>query len=80
MGGYSGVNFGHVKSEVFQKWGGYSKKGGGNLVCDSRKGLSGEFGPKFTVQPETCLCITVVSHTLCVWRLISSQIQGNVDM
>ena len=29
----------------------------------------GKFGPKFTVQPETCLCITVVSHTLSVWRL-----------
>ena len=24
---------------------------------------SGKFGPKFTVRPETCLCITVVSHT-----------------
>ena len=23
-GGYSGVNFGHPKSEVFRKWGGYS--------------------------------------------------------
>ena len=25
---------------------------------------------KFTVQPETCLCITVVSHILRMWRLI----------
>ena len=37
----------------FPKWG-----GGGFLVWNSRKGLSGEFGQKFTVQPETCLCIT----------------------
>ena len=52
-GGYSGVNFGHLKSEVFQNVG-----GGGFLVWNSRKGLSGKFGQKFTVQPETCLCIT----------------------
>ena len=32
---------------------------------------SGKFGPKFTVQPETCLCITVVSHILRMWRLIT---------
>ena len=62
-GGYSGVNFGHPKSEVFRNG------GGGFLVWDSRKGLSGKFGPKFTVQPETCLCITVVSHILRMWRL-----------
>ena len=30
---------------------------------------SGKFGPKFTVRPETCLCITVVSHILRMWRL-----------
>ena len=44
---------------------------GDNLVFNSRKGYSGKFGPKFTVQPETCLCITVVSHILRMWRLIS---------
>ena len=64
-GGYSGVNFGHPKSEVFWNGG-----GGAFLVFNSRKGLSGKFGPKFTVQPETCLCITVVSHILRMWRLI----------
>ena len=53
LGGYSGVNFGHLKSELF--WNGW---GGGFLVWNSRKGLSGKFGQKFTVQPETCLCIT----------------------
>ena len=59
-GGYFGVNFGHPKSEVFRNGGGgYS---GVNL-------WSGKFGPKFTVQPETCLCITVVSHILRMWRL-----------
>ena len=63
-GGYSGVNFGHSKSEVFQ-----NGEGGGFLVFNSRKGLSGKFGPKFTVQPETCLCITVVSHILRMRRL-----------
>ena len=63
--GYSGVNFGHPKSEVFRNGG-----GGGILVFNSRKGYSGKFGPKFTVQPETCLCITVVSHILRMWRLI----------
>ena len=31
---------------------------------------SGRFGPKFTVRPETCLCITVVSHILRMWRLM----------
>ena len=35
---------------------------------------SRKFGPKFTVQPETCLCITVVSHILRMWRLISQKI------
>ena len=82
--GYSGVNFGHPKSEAFQNGGGvysgvtlviqnlkFSEMGGGGfLVFNSRKGLSGKFGPKLTVQPETCLCITVVSHILRMWRLI----------
>ena len=59
-GGYSGVNFGHLKSELF-------RNGGGFLVWNSRKGLSGKFGQKFTVQPETCLCITnSLSHTTYV--------------
>ena len=66
-GGYSGVNFGHPKSEVFRNGG-----EGGILVFNSRKGLSGKFGPKFTVQPETCLCITVVSYILRMWRLMTS--------
>ena len=66
-GGYSGVNFGHPESEVFENVG-----GGVFLVFNSRKGLSGKFGPKFTVQPETCLCITVVSH-IRMWRLKSAK-------
>ena len=66
-GEYSGVNFGHPKSEVFWNGG-----GGGFLVWNSRKGLSGKFGQKFTVQPETCLCITIVSHILRMWRPTSS--------
>ena len=78
--GYSRVNFGHLKSEVFQNGEGYSRVnfghlkselfrngGGGFLVWNSRKGLSGKFGQKFTVQPETCLCITdSLSHTTYV--------------
>ena len=60
-GGYSGVNFGHPKSRSFPWEGGVFRT----------KLWSGKFGPKFTVQPETCLCITVVSHTLCVWRLMT---------
>ena len=63
-GGYYGVNFGHLKSEVFH-WG-----GGASLVWNSRTGLSGEFGQKFTVwvkRTETCLCITdSLSHTTYV--------------
>ena len=58
-GGYSGVNFGHPKSEVFQNGGGVFRS----------KLWSGKFGPKFTVRPETCLCITVVSHILRMRRL-----------
>ena len=62
-GGYSRVNFGHLKSEVFRNVGGR----GGFLVWNSGKGLSGKFGQKFTVQPETCLCITdSLSHTTYV--------------
>ena len=97
-----GVNFGHLKSEVFRnggvfrsklwssqiwsfsKWGGvfrsklwssqiwsFPKWGGGGgyffLVWNSGKGLSGKFGQNFTVQPETCLCITdSLSHTTYV--------------
>ena len=60
-GGYSGVNFGHLKCKVFHFLGGgvfWSKlwssqiwsfsfwRGGGSLVWNSRKGLSGEFGHK----------------------------------
>ena len=48
----------------FSEMGGGGTGGGGFLVFNSRKWLSGKFGPKFTVQPETCLCITVVSHIL----------------
>ena len=86
-GGYFGVNFGHLKYEVFRhggwgvvfrsklwsseiwsfpKWGGgvfrsklwssqiwsfpkWRGGGGGFLVWNSRKGLSGKFGQKFTV-------------------------------
>ena len=51
------VNFGHLKSEVFQNGGG----GLGFLVWNSRKGLSGKFGQKFTVWwmcTGMCLCIT----------------------
>ena len=44
--------------------------GGGSLVWNSREGLSGEFGHKFTVWgkcTETCLCITdSLSHTTYV--------------
>ena len=93
-GGYSGVNFGHPKSEVFRSGGGYSGVNfghpksevfpnggeGGILVFNSRKGYSGKFGPKFTVQPETCLCITVVSHILRMWRLISPGVKGHRDI
>ena len=62
-GGYSRVNSGHLKSEVFRNGGGE----GGFLVSNSRKGLSGKFGQKFFVQPETCLCITdSLSHTTYV--------------
>ena len=69
-GGYSGVNFGHLKSEVFEM---------GAFWFQTRKGLSGKFGQKFTVQPETCLCITdslshttyvetnQVRHKMCIW-------------
>ena len=55
-GGYSRVNFGHPKCEVFRN---------GGVVFRSK------FGSKFTVQPETCLCITVVSHILRMWRLMN---------
>ena len=54
-GVHSGVNFGHLKSEVFHF-------GGGAFWFQTRKGLSGEFGQKFTVQPETCLCITDTTY------------------
>ena len=98
--GYFRVNFGHLKSEVFQLggvfrsklwssqiwsssvWGVFQSKlwlskiwsfpwgGGGFLVWNSRKGLSGEFGQKCTVWgmcTETCLCITdSLSHTTYV--------------
>ena len=73
-GGYSGVNFGHPKSEVFQNGGGYSGVNFGHpkseVFRNGGGGLSGKFGPKFIVQPETSLCITVVSHILRMWRLI----------
>ena len=60
FGGYSDSNFGHLKSEVFIL-------GGGTLVWNSREGCSGEFGQKFTVHTETCLCITEsLSHTTYV--------------
>ena len=58
FGGYSDLNFGQLKSEVF------ILGRGGTLIWNSREGCSGEFGQKFTLQPETCLCITdSLSHT-----------------
>ena len=67
-GGYFRVNFGHLWSS--QIWS-FSFSGGGCfLVWNSRKGLPGEFGQKFTVWgmcTETCLCITgSLSHTTYV--------------
>ena len=82
-GGYSRVNFGHLKSELFRNGGRYSGVnfghlnlnfsemgvGGGLVVWNSRKGLSGKFGQKFTVQPETCCASQIVSHILRMWKL-----------
>ena len=83
-GGVFRSKLGHLKSEVFQNGGVLCSKlwssqiwsfpkwgwGGGFLVWNSRKGLSGEFGQKFTVWgmcTETCLCITdSLSHTTYV--------------
>ena len=57
--GYSGVNFGHLKSEVFRN--------GGGAFWSEIPEISGKFGQKFTVQPETCLRITdSLSHTTYV--------------
>ena len=66
-GGYSGVNFGHPKSEVFWNGG-----GGGGAFWSSipERGFLENLDHEFTVQPETCLCITVVCHILRMWRLI----------
>ena len=80
-GGYSRVNFGHLKSEVFH-WGGgafwsklwssqiwsFSLGGGGAFWSEiPERGFLENFDKKFTVQPETCLCITdSLSHTTFV--------------
>ena len=37
-------------------------RGEGSLIWNSREGLSGEFGHKFTVHTETCLCITDTTY------------------
>ena len=83
---YFGANFGHLKSEVFQNGGGgyfgvnwlsqiwsFPKWGGGDfLVWNSRKGLSGKFGQKFTVWgmcTGMCYASQIVSHILRMWRL-----------
>ena len=76
-GGYFGVYFGHIKSEVFHLEGGYFGvsfghlksevfHGGGELSgLKFQKGAFWRIWTKFTVQPETCLCITdSLSHSL----------------
>ena len=48
------------------RWGG-GGRGGGRYSTVLRMGHSQNFEPKFTVQPETCLCITdSLSHTTYV--------------
>ena len=68
-GGYSVVNFGHLKSEVFH-WGG----GDGALWSEIPErgfleNLDKNLLFELTVQKPACAS-QIVSHTLCVWRLI----------
>ena len=57
---------GVVKTQSAKIWLNFSFQGG-SLIWNSREGLSGEFGHKFTVHTETCLCITdSLSHTTYV--------------
>ena len=85
-GGYSGVNFGYLKSEVFQNGGGYSgvnfghlksedfqNGGGGFLVWNSRNFWKIENLDKNLLFSQKPACASqIVSHILRMWRLISS--------
>ena len=83
MGGYSGVNFGHLKSEVFRN-GGYSRVNFGHLKAEVFQNGGGAFWSEipergflenldknllFSQKPA---CASqIVSHVLCMWRLKS---------
>ena len=67
LGGYSGVNFGHLKSEVFH-WGGLSG-------LKFQKGAFWRIWAKIyclrsTVHKPACAS-QIVSHILRMWRLIN---------
>ena len=64
-GGLSGLNFGQLKSEVSDNFIG---GGGGSRVCNSREGLSGEFGHSVSASQ-------IVGH---MWRLKMSENQWRV--
>ena len=83
-GGYSGVNFCHLKSEVFQNGGGYSGVNFGHLK--SEVFLGGVGGAFWSEIPERgfleildknllfsqkpACASQIVSHILRMWRLI----------
>ena len=90
MGGYSGVNFGLPKSEVFQN-GGYSGVNFGHPKSEVFRNAGGAFwssipergflenlDQNLLLEPETCLSITVVSHILRMWRLNKQHMSTDV--
>ena len=63
-GGYSGVNFGQLKSEVFMGGGGYS-----GTKFQNRGVLENLDKNLLCVQKPACAS-QIVSHILRMWRLI----------
>ena len=65
--GYSGVNFGHLKSEVFQNG------GGGAFWCEiPERGFLENLDKNLLFEEcvQECACASqIVSHILRMWRL-----------
>ena len=71
LGGYFGVNFGHLKSEVFHLWG----EGGGGAFWSEipERGFVENLDKKLLFSQKPACASQIVSHILRMRRLIRHQ-------
>ena len=83
--GHSGVNFGHLKSEVFHLGGGYSGVNFGHLKSEvfhwgggafwseiPQRGFLENLDKKLLFSQKPACASQIVSHIRSMWRLITS--------